>query len=137
VTRISAVVAALGLAACGVPEHGPQMRPGEDCLDCHDGRRAQSWTVAGTLFDSPQASPDAGIEGADVLVTDSAGRMLTLRTNGAGNFYTAEPLTFPLRVEVQGHGTDVGMSMEAPSGSCNVCHTEPPENEAPGRLFLP
>ncbi len=113
------------------------MRPGSDCLHCHGGGRAQTWSMAGTLFGNPDATTGAGLEGASVLVTDADGRTLTLHTNAAGNFYTAESLTFPVRVEVQKDGIGVAMNQAAPHGDCNGCHGDPPANDAPGRLFLP
>ncbi len=135
--RRGLLLAAVLVAACGIPENSPMMRPGEDCLRCHSGERAQQWTLAGTLFSSPSAATDAGLDGASVLVTDANNRSLTLRTNGAGNFYTAESLAFPLRVEVQKDGVSVGMAMAVPSGGCNACHTQPPLSGAPGRIYLP
>ncbi len=135
--RRALLLAAVLVSACGIPAHSPMMLPGEDCLRCHSGERAQQWTLAGTLFSTPTAATDAGLEGASVLVTDANGRSLTLRTNGAGNFYTAESLVFPLHVEVQQNGVSVGMAMAVPSGGCNACHTQPPLNGAPGRIYLP
>ena len=134
----TAALAAIGITNCGViPTQSPEMRPGTNCLRCHNGERAQSWTVAGTLYADSHANADAGIDGADILITDANGVQLTLHTNGAGNFYTAESLTLPLQVEAQKGGVGVGMAMGVPNGGCNLCHTEPPLNNAPGRIYLP
>lgn len=132
-------VALCGLAFVGCqPEESPVMMPGHDCVSCHDGTgEAPRWSVAGTLYGDPHANASDGVDGAEVLVTDSAGRALTLRSNSAGNFYTAEDLKPPFTVEVQRNGRRMAMSMPAPSGSCNSCHGNPPRDDAPGRLFAP
>lgn len=100
-----AVAAALG--AC-VPGEGPLMSPGQDCLGCHGGGEARRWTAAGTW----------SAQGQHVTFTDANGRTVTVRTNQAGNFYTAEPLALPLAVSVD------GAAMPAPVtyGGCNRCH---------------
>jgi hypothetical protein len=85
------------------------MAPGEDCLACHDGRDAKRWTVAGTW--------DGGA-GVRVTLTDAAGKSVALTTNQVGNFYTEQPLAFPLTV------TAAGARMPDPVtyGGCNRCH---------------
>ncbi len=103
------LAAALALLAAGcIPEEGPLMLPGSDCLDCHGGDEAKTWTAAGTW------NP----EGSHVTITDSKGKSFTLRTNRAGNFYTAEPLAFPLSVSVNG----TPMPAAVTYGGCNACH---------------
>jgi hypothetical protein len=52
------------------------------------------------------------------VIADSAGKSVTLTTNSVGNFYTAEPLTFPLHPSVDG----VAMPAAASYGGCNSCH---------------
>ena len=105
---------ALIVAAC-VPSQGPSMRPFEDCLGCHDGGRARRWTVAGTWA-----------KGVHVTVLDANGRSVTMRGNEVGNFYTAEPLAFPLTVWVDGRlmtsTTDHVSPQPITYGGCNVCH---------------
>ena len=77
------------------------MRPGEDCLGCHAERGdAPAGTAAGTRYASSSAEAGAGVEGLSVRIVDSRGADFTVRTNAAGNFYTAKPLTFPLYVAV-------------------------------------
>jgi YD repeat-containing protein len=102
----------LATAAC-IPEPGPMMLPYSDCMECHAGGDAPHWTVAGT-WDR---------RGQQVGITDANGKTFTRHTNLAGNFWTSEPVTFPLRVSVDG----VAMSdlVQASSrGSCNLaaCH---------------
>lgn len=138
---IRAIAAALLAAATSgcLEQTGPTMEPGKDCMTCH-GEVAPAWTVAGTVFSSPDAGADAGFEGTQVLVLDSDGKALTLSANSSGNFYTAEPLAFPIRVELQRGNKRMAMSDSPPLGSCNHCHSPtPPEGESdvPGRLFVP
>ncbi len=113
------------------------MRPGEDCLSCHGGEGARHWYVAGTVYADPQAGADAGIMGVDVLVQDSVGAAFTLRSNGAGNFYTAETLQPPLTVAVQKDGVRIDMESPINDGDCNSCHGVPARGDAPGRIYLP
>jgi hypothetical protein len=138
VIRLATAGALFALAACQ-PEDSPIMRPGENCLRCHDGARARNWTLAGTVFPSSAAAADQGVEGVPVTVTDSRSRQLTLSTNGAGNFYTAEGLVPPFLVEIayQGQGRTASMVQQQQSGACNACHTDPPQNGAPGRIYTP
>lgn len=133
----------------------PTMQPGVDCLSCHaaGGRAAERpWTVAGTVFPSVDAGLSSGLEGAQVLLTDTAGRQLTLTTNAAGNFYTAEALADLADVQIQRGQRRVRMELPAVGGgsllllgSCNRCHQDQPKagapvlgiQGAPGRLFVP
>jgi hypothetical protein len=131
-----AIACAAVLAACGIPATSPQMDPGQDCMQCHKGDIAPLWTVSGTLFRDPASQPDAGLEDGQVLITDAAHRTLTLSTNGAGNFYTAETLQFPIRVQAQVGSRRMAMSSAVTNGSCNSCHAQPAVDDAPGRLFV-
>jgi hypothetical protein len=129
------LAAGLLLAAC-VPEESPLMRPGQDCMSCHAGQQ-MPWTVAGTVYDAYDADENAGLEAAVVTVKDAEGRTLHLRSNPAGNFFTAEPLVFPVEVEVLKDGRRFAMGMPAPHGACNACHTAEGEGGAPGRVAVP
>lgn len=132
------------LQACAVPEDGPMMEPGEDCIHCHGdgggGEDGPRWTVAGTVYPSGDtADPGAGVRGASIWLQDSNGKTFTLRSNKAGNFYSAESLAFPIRVAVGhelGHGrpgevTDADRPVLV-HGSCNRCHR--PGGEAGERV---
>jgi hypothetical protein len=146
-SRGAAVAAALAVSC--VPDRGPLMMPGEDCLECHGGgalpgepatiaapESARRWTIAGTVFAVRDGPPDGGLRGAAVHVRDASGRAFTLRTNRAGNFYTAEPVDFPLRVRVEHAGAVHAMERDVPYGGCNGCHRLPPRQEAPGRVSV-
>lgn len=135
-TRAVVLLALAGALAACVPEGSPLMRPGQDCLACHVGEN-RPWTVAGTIYAAPDADENAGLEGAEVLVTDANGRELTMRTNPAGNFFTREALAAPYRVEVQYGETRMAMSHPPASGSCNSCHVPGSTAGAPGRVFVP
>jgi hypothetical protein len=100
-------------AAC-IPEQGPMMEPGSDCMECHGGgggeESGRTWTIAGT-WDR---------QGQQVTIVDAAGKSFSLHTNQAGNFWSSEPVAFPLRVGVDGQA----MRDPANHGSCNAsgCH---------------
>jgi hypothetical protein len=111
------------LAGC-IPEEGPMMLPGQDCMECHaSGAQeddARPWSVAGTI---------AGRMGANVVITDAKGWSFTLRSNKAGNFYTAEGVALPLRsIVVDGRAmpaSEMSRTGARPHpGSCNAagCH---------------
>lgn len=144
--RLSLVLAGIAIAAC-TPENGPLMRPGEDCLVCHGGspggteglpaRHATPWSLAGTVYATVDADPNAGIEGVSVQVTDAAGFKFQLRTNLAGNFYSAEKVAFPLQVCVSRNGSVQCMEGPVPHGACNYCHALPPIANALGRIAAP
>jgi hypothetical protein len=115
--HLLALAGAVALAGC-IPEEGPMMAPGEDCLSCHGGsggeEDARAWTVAGTL---------RGSEGSRVTVIDTNGRAITMRANQAGNFYTAEGLALPLtQVWLDGKRITDSDMWRVPTfthGSCN------------------
>ena len=100
-TRACIALLITALTACGIPERGPEMRAGEDCLSCHGSgtglEQGRTWSVAGTAFNSFSAGPEEGVGGVEVRLTDKNGRELSLTSNRAGNFYSAEPLAFPLQ----------------------------------------
>jgi hypothetical protein len=89
------------------------------------------------VYPTPDADPNAGVLGASIRVTDATGWSFSLGTNLAGNFYSAEPVTFPLQVCVEQGGAARCMETLAAYGSCNACHAWPPANGAPGRITIP
>lgn len=152
-TRIALVTSSLmlSISACYPPEAneidfnarrvtpGPLMRAGDNCLRCHreNGEAQNLWTAAGTVYATPEADRDDGLENVQVILEDSSGKVVTLTTNAAGNFYTAEPLLPDYRVRVERNGKSLAMSFSPPAGSCNACHSIPPVGNAPGRIFAP
>lgn len=147
VMRLVAAVALVSAAACGIPSEGPAMRPGEDCSTCHGAGEAPNFTASGTLYTNPTDAASQGVKGGRVHVTDASGKTLSLKTNETGNFYTREPLAYPLQVAVEKDGRFSVMSVPAPDGACGRCHTAatlpPPSTQfqdgakaAPGRVAL-
>ena len=107
-------LAALALLAAGcIPEEGPMMEPGADCMECHDGGEARRWTLAGTM--------DAAR--SELLIVDAAGKSFTRHTNQVGNFWTSEPVTFPITVSMSGQLKAAHVPASS-RGSCNLagCH---------------
>jgi hypothetical protein len=119
------------------------MRPGHDCIACHDRGDGPSFLVAGTVhpaegIDDPHDC--LGIPGASVLVEDAAGHAFSLETNDAGNFWLARgsgPLTFPLRVELEYDTVMQPMALQPEVGACASCHTAEGLDGALGRIILP
>jgi hypothetical protein len=125
--RVLLVAAALTGLACGIPSNGPTMLPGENCQDCHrSGGDATAWTAAGTVFTNPSDPVSAGVRGARVSLTDANGKTVTMNTAQGGNFYTREPLSFPLVARLEKDGVTRVMSLPVPDGACNRCHNLPP-----------
>lgn len=126
----------LMLAACG--GEGPLMRPGENCLACHDGsdREAPKFTAAGTVFANSTAAATEGLGDVTVIITDANGTETRLTTNAAGNFYTSKTLTAPFTAAVERNGK-LSVMNSAQSGSCASCHANPPVGGAPGRIYAP
>ena len=114
-TRAATLALLLASVAC-IPEEGPMMKPGSDCLNCHGGGEgdARPWTVAGTWER----------QGQQVLIVDAAGKSFSLHVNQAGNFWSSEPVTFPLRVSVD--GAAMADPVAAADASCNRCHGNGP-----------
>lgn len=120
---------------------GPTMRPGENCLACHQpgfGDPAPTWSAGGTIYGSKSAGSDEGVKGVIVTITDSTGRTETATTNRVGNFYFEDGLEPPYTVSIEYEGETIEMPLEAPAGACNACHSWPdPIADAPGRIFTP
>lgn len=137
----------LAIGACGSTDEaageytGPLMRPGEDCLSCHGegaGRGAPVRSAAGTVYARADAEAHEGVAGADVLLSDAEGALITkLTTNSVGNFYTAAPLPPGFRVAVEYERERVEVPYSPPAGLCNFCHGDPPAGRAPGRIHVP
>lgn len=139
-SRVLLLSMALVLAACSGGEHGeggegPEMSPGEDCLQCHASGE-HTFTAAGTVFSDPSAPASAGVSGVTVLITDAMGKQVSLTSNAAGNFFTSEPLSMPIHAELHRGSSVAKMQGAVPSASCASCHGSPPQNGAPGRPYV-
>ncbi len=102
------------------------MNPGQDCLTCHSAMGEASsliFSVAGTVYPQALAGAEGGLFNAEIDITDVNGQHFTLRSNGAGNFYSAEPIVFPATVAVTVGGQTLSdVERQSPTGQCNACH---------------
>jgi hypothetical protein len=138
-------LAALALAACALDPNDPKAlrNLGEECVGCHrPGKKAAEWpfTAGGTTYGTSTDAASPGLGGVAVTLTDSTGKVLTLRSNRVGNFWTSEKLAFPVAVVLQRVGSERSRAVAigpCSEGTCNGCHTVPPRNGAPGRLWAP
>jgi predicted small lipoprotein YifL len=132
VTRAAlAVVAIVAVLAACTPKDGPLMEAGENCQGCHGGEgplylgerahNAKPWSVAGTVF----SASGQGVEGAQVHITDANGFSFWLRTNLAGNFYSAETVKLPLTTCIDWQGREKCQQSPVTKGTCNECHNLP------------
>jgi hypothetical protein len=121
---------------------------------CHDAERREDpddddipdLLIAGTVYPTGHepnncfgdASPDL-----DVVIRSLASDVeVSLTPNAAGNFLLrrgAAPAGFaaPFSIELVQGDRVRAMSMAAPHGSCNACHTQEGTMNAPGRIVTP
>lgn len=113
-----------------------RMHPGRNCKECHDFKVAGTVYPEGGLHDADDC---LGIEGVSVLVEDATGRMVSLETNEAGNFYLGRgnSMEFPLRLRAEQGDALREMTMAAETGACASCHTSAGKNGAAGRIIMP
>lgn len=94
------------------------MSPGDDCAACH------AFTAAGTVMGAPDDETNCdGVADVIVRITDAAGEVHELVSNGAGNVFTTEYIPTPYTAEVERDGVVVAMATPQTDGSCNACHT--------------
>jgi hypothetical protein len=129
----------LGGEAPGV-HPGPQHRPGQPCLLCHDGSLGNppEFSVAGTVFQTPSANHPASR--ALVELQNADGSAFETTTNSAGNFYLQPSMfkpKFPLQVKVRYQGEEVTMhSTIGREGACAGCHSDPAGPDSPGHVYV-
>lgn len=109
----AALAATLLLAACGAEEeNGPNMRPGSDCLSCHDGSgEAPRFAAAGTVRRA------SGVAGLPVTIT-VGGAARSTTTTSVGNFFVAGSGAVSAAT-VAGTAMPGGNGI---TGHCNGCH---------------
>lgn len=126
------VAAAIAAACGGGSDDGPSSpsgggsasasrshNAGRNCLQCHNEFR-----VAGTVY----AASGAAKSGATVRLTTApsgGGTVLaTLTSDGTGNFYTSQSVSFGSGVYAQVTGSSGTLSKKGAitSGACNSCH---------------
>jgi hypothetical protein len=125
---------------------GAQMNPGRACITCHQQHKQDETIVrvGGTVYPTLR-EPDLcyGIDGpatgAQVIITDAAGRVFTLPVGATGNFSLQgeASIQMPFRAKVIRNGVERQMNTPQSTGDCNSCHTETGVNGAPGRILLP
>ena len=121
---------------------GATMLPGRACGNCHKagGQAAEHiFTVAGTVYSNPMGSCNSGgVANATVEILKMDGSVqMTLTTNAVGNFYSHDPVMFPLKARVKATGkTTLEMAGAQSSGNCASCHAKPGLSGAPGRIYI-
>ncbi|MCS6901505.1 MAG: hypothetical protein RMJ98_10315 [Myxococcales bacterium] len=132
-------VCASGTRWIGGDDGSPHMHPGRDCIACHTREgEGPRFTIAGTFYGaSGQADDCFGASGAVIEVTDAAGKIVSLVSNPAGNFYTKDAVQFPITARVTFNGKTRQMSTPVSTGACNSCHTVQGAQGAPGRIAFP
>ena len=107
---------------------------GKDCLSCHTADKkaaAFPFSMAGTVYKDILGSEP--LEGAEVIILDSAGTVIAMTTNAAGNFMTTAAIadanpdpnvtTRTYKTWVVGPDGKVLPMVTMTSGSCNMHHT--------------
>lgn len=117
-----------------------RMLPGRVCWSCHQPASQAArfvFTAAGTIYSRLDAAcNEEGLADVTVELFDEQNQIvLSMITNRAGNFFTAEPLgDAPLRVRVSKDGRVREMTDPLSSGACALCHF--PGGVASGRIYL-
>lgn len=92
---------------------------GEDCGICHrpNGKAgAYLFTIAGTIYEDRAARKS--LQGAEVILEDYNGNVLSMTTNEVGNFWTFAPLASnPCAVANHGGATTILYTLDA-DGKC-------------------
>lgn len=119
-------------------EKGELMRPGGNCISCHQQEGAPAYTIAGTVMGDYADDADCeGLEGVVVEITGADGKVLTLETNSVGNFLYAGSVAKPYTARVLADGEELAMLAPQNDGNCANCHTEVGTSGAPGRIVSP
>jgi len=108
-------------AANGTGEHNP----GTACLQCHGAGQGPSFTLAGTVYDG--LTSDVPRAGVTVLLTDADGVEISMTTSDNGNFWTNQPIAFPVTTSTSSCPTTNPMitAVQSAGADCNSagCHT--------------
>lgn len=95
--------------------------PGEDCGRCHrPGGRAEGyvWTMSGTLYkDRPGR---AVLKGGEIILQDREGKVISMTSNQAGNFWTTSPLASDPYTVATTHGHEPFIPMYTLDSSGNL-----------------
>ena len=122
----------------GGDEESPLMHPGGNCIDCHSENEGPDFTIAGTVYSTPDAKTDEfGVNGAKIVIIDAANKVLEMTTNEAGNFFSWEKIKMPFTAKVVYMGKELAMPAQQSIGNCALCHTSAKGNGTPGRIVIP
>jgi len=125
----------------GGNEESPLMRPGGDCVGCHESTgEGPRYEAAGTVFTALDEVDDCnGEPQIEVEITDSEGTVWTTTTNAAGNFWFNTDMNpvYPITALVRNGAAERPMLTPQESGNCAVCHTTEGANGAAGRIIAP
>jgi len=126
----------------------PEMGPGRACVSCHADSNAATgendapiFAFAGTIYPTAHEPTDCvapASDGAEIEITDAAGRVFEEVANRSGNFYDdPQQFSYPYRAKLRFQGRERVMLSSQVIGDCNSCHTESGAEAAPGRILLP
>lgn len=122
-------------------QESPLMHPGGTCIECHTSNgEGPKFILAGTVMAATNDDTDCnGVTGATVEIKGADGKVITLTTNAAGNFYSESMagLSTPYTAKIIQGGKERAMTASQTVGDCNTCHTAAGNNGAPGRILLP
>lgn len=119
-------------------DEGSNMEPGGDCISCHARDEGPNYTIAGTVMGASNDDDRCvGLDSATVVITGADGQVISLDTNGVGNFFYRGPLATPYTAKVVRDGKELAMTTPQVDGDCASCHTAQGANSAPGRVLAP
>ncbi len=124
----SSVDAGGGAAACDdlvPPTQSGKHNPGTACQMCHGaGRGAPTFTLAGTLYDG--VGSDVPVAGATIHIVDANGSDVSLTSAENGNFWSSQPIAFPITTYASGCPDRIEMitPVSESGADCNAggCH---------------
>ncbi|MFH1437335.1 MAG: hypothetical protein ABIJ56_16640 [Pseudomonadota bacterium] len=112
------------LPACEPEQTSPGSgyhHPGDDCAPCHASMSGEKkWKVSGTLYASAAGEEPAA--GVTIVFRDADGNVFRLITHDNGNFYTSDPVAFPITPRASRCPDNAQMPNPTSAGNCNNCH---------------
>jgi hypothetical protein len=147
-------VQALGPENPAIPK-GEFHRAGQPCLVCHgpEGPAQTQFSIAGTVFGNPFTPPygttgavptgSVGYNNAYIAIADDNGQQSSnIYSNCVGNFWATPAAfnpAFPVLVAVYPNGSSNPQTMFTQisrAGSCATCHSDPPNYNALGHIYI-